>query len=262
MAHGVSSEKRATPAAEQLGAILLPEGGLTVALDHGLAGVPKGLEQAPRRILEILEQGPDGVVVSVGMMRALGQHVVDRGVKAIVAVDAALTEAGGIVGHSDVATIEQAADAGCDCVKIVFQIGWARELFFAEITRVAAFVTQAHGAGVPIMVEPVLIGGDPGDWTGRETARVLDGCRIASELGADILKIPMLPAEGVRSVVEMSYCPVAVMGGEARGQDEFLAHVGDCLEAGARGVVIGRNVWHGGQETAMIASLRRLLRAA
>lgn len=247
---------------EQLSEILLPVGGLTVALDHGLGGVPPGLEAAPARVREMLEYEPDGVIVTVGMVRALGSEIREHGIQPIAAIDAAISEDGRVIGQATVATVEQAAELGCVCTKIVFQIGWRGERFCAEITRIAGAIGAAQTIGIPIMVEPALIGGDPSDWAGAEAARVMDGCRISSELGADVLKIPMLSLEDTQAVVEMSYCPVTVMGGEATVQSEFLAQVEACLEAGARGIVAGRNVWQQGQEREVITGLRRLIQAA
>lgn len=248
-------------ATAQLSDILLPAGGLTVALDHGLGGVPRGLEAAPGRVRELLDYRPDGVIVTVGMMRALGDEILERGIQPIAAIDAAIGEDGRVVGRAEVASIEQCVQLGCVCVKIVFQLGWRGETFCDEITRIARAVTVAHEVGIPIMIEPAMIGGDPDGWTGAETARIMDGCRISSELGADMLKIPMLDLEHTRDVVEMSWCPVTVMGGDAKSQPAFLAEVEACLEAGARGIVAGRNVWQEGHEQEVITALRQLLQA-
>jgi len=243
-------------------AILLRDGGLTVACDHGLNGVPRGLETAPARVRELLKYGPDGVIVTVGMLRALGPEITERGIQPILAVDAAISDDGRVIGHADVATIEQCQALGCQIAKIVFQLGWRGQVFCDEISRIAGVVAQAQRAGVLLMVEPAMIGGDPADWAGREAARIIDGCRIASELGADLLKIPMLSRDDTRAVVEMSYCPVTVMGGEARDHTAFLSQVSECLDAGALGIVAGRNVWQEGHEGDVIPALRDLLKAA
>lgn len=242
--------------------ILLRDGGLTVACDHGLNGVPRGLEAAPARVRELLGYQPDGVIVTVGMLRALGSEIADRGIQPILAVDAAISDGGRVAGHADVATIGQCTDLGCEIAKIVFQLGWRGQVFCDEISRIAGVAAQAQRAGVVLMVEPAMIGGEPADWAGNEAARIKDGCRIASELGADLLKIPMLSADDTRAVVEMSYCPVTVMGGEATDHSAFLSQVSACLGAGALGIIAGRNVWQEGHESDVIPALRNLLQAA
>jgi class I fructose-bisphosphate aldolase len=242
--------------------ILRPDGGLTIAMDHGLNGVPRGLEAPPARVRELLGYAPDGVIITVGMLRALGKEISGRGIVPILAVDAAISEEGKVIGHADVALFEQCAWLGCGIAKIVFQLGWRDEAFCAEISRIAAAVAAAQRTGTLIMVEPAMIGGDPADWAGaRSTARIKDGCRISSELGADLLKIPMLSQDDVREVVEMSYCPVTVMGGDATDQATFLGQVAESLAGGARGIVAGRNVWQESRESEVVAGLRNLLAA-
>lgn len=50
----------------------------------------------------------------------------------------------------------------------------------------------------------------------------MDGCRISYELGATILKMPMLPSGKLQQVVETSYCPVVVLGGATTDTEAFL----------------------------------------
>ena len=45
--------------------LLTPWGGVTVAFDHGLSGVPVGLEDPRTRVREVLSAHPDGIIVAL-----------------------------------------------------------------------------------------------------------------------------------------------------------------------------------------------------
>jgi DhnA family fructose-bisphosphate aldolase class Ia len=70
-------------------------------------------------------------------------------------------------------------------------------------------------------------------------------CRIGAELGADFIKTRYTgDKESFKKVVEGCYRPILVLGGErSKSDEEFLGMIKESLEAGAAGVVIGRNVW-------------------
>jgi fructose-bisphosphate aldolase, class I len=242
----------------QLTPIFLPSGGLTVAMDHGLDGVPAGFEDVRAVIETVRTSAPDAVIVTSGMARAWGERFVPAGIAMIGAVDAAISYGGRVVGHAKVTSAATYSDLGCAATKVVFQLGWSGAEFCEEITRIAGLVEESHAAGLPCIVEPNVIGGD-GHFLVNDRQRVLDGCRISSELGADALKMPMLGTEGIAAARETSHCPVAVMGGSATDVEAFLADVRSSLEGGAVGVMAGRNVWQGGDAAGMVDKLRKVL---
>ena len=69
--------------------------------------------------------------------------------------------------------------------------------------------------------------------------------RMGAELGADFIKTRYTgDKESFRSIVEGCYRPILVLGGEKVHTDgELLTMIRDSIEAGAAGVVIGRNIW-------------------
>jgi class I fructose-bisphosphate aldolase len=87
----------------------------------------------------------------------------------------------------------------------------------------------------------------------------MDGCRIASEVGASILKVPMIRSENLARVVETSYCPVVVLGGASTDVRGFLQSIESAMESGVRGVTVGRNCWQAGNPEAMVAAMRAVV---
>ena len=95
----------------------------------------------------------------------------------------------------------------------------------------------------------------------RAVDAVADTCRMAAENGADIVKTFYTgECERFRKVIHSCYVPVLVLGGPKTYSDqEFLASIRSALDAGAAGVVIGRNVWQSASPAAMTQALVALV---
>ena len=72
---------------------------------------------------------------------------------------------------------------------------------------------------------------------------VRNAARIAADLGADIIKVPFTgSAETFQTVVESAYgLPVVMAGGPKIHVPEFMHNAHAAMEAGARGIAVGRN---------------------
>jgi class I fructose-bisphosphate aldolase len=112
---------------------------------------------------------------------------------------------------------------------------------------------------MPLLVE-VLPGGfsNPQLHTAENT-RV--ACRIAAELGADVIKTKYTgDGKSFSEVVTGCYCPIVVLGGKKMGSDrELLVMVRDAIAAGAAGVVLGRNVWQRSNPRELVSALSRII---
>ena len=110
------------------------------------------------------------------------------------------------------------------------------------VEMVASVVEAAEPYGLPVMVEPVALEMERGP---EASAIEADGCRVAVELGADILKVayPGSPAAMATLCSELRV-PLVLLGGPRGGTaDQLLAMVTDAIGAGASGTVIGRRIW-------------------
>ncbi len=68
--------------------------------------------------------------------------------------------------------------------------------------------------------------------------------RVGCELGADVVKTYYTGnKESFRKVIEKTFCPVGIAGGPEIEEEKFLGMIRDAIEAGAKGVAVGRNVW-------------------
>jgi fructose-bisphosphate aldolase, class I len=242
----------------RMGHIFRPTGrSLVVALDHGT-----GLDVYPclrdtRKVLEaVVEAGADAVLTTPGILAHFGASL--QGVGVILRADFCGSQlAGEAPAYRLSFSAEDALRMGADAVACMGFPGSPWEA--ATLGNVAELAGQCHRWAVPLMAEMVPGGfADPS----RHTAENLRlAARIGAELGADFIKTKFVgPTVAFREVTQHCYCPVLVLGGEraADGRRLFTA-VRDALEAGARGVVIGRNVWAHPRPGLVIRALVQLI---
>ena len=216
------------------------------------------------RVIETLvAAGPDAIQLSLGQAPLL-QALPGRDKPALVLrVDVANVygEAPPRVAFSHV--IDDAIghavrlDAACVCVNL-FDIPGADGLRRACIENITALRTEADGAGMPLMVEPLVMTPAVGGYAvDGDAERIVALVRQAAELGADVIKAdPTDDLGAYHRVVTAARVPVLVRGGGRVSDEEILARTRAVLEQGARGIVYGRNVIQHPDPAAMVRALR------
>jgi len=211
---------------------------LIVAMDHGSnAGALPGIEEPGSTIADIVAGGADAMIVNPGLAKAYESEL--AGIGLIMRMDLPPTMLG--TGHDSTIAfdVELAIRLGADAVIVNGAPGPDIE----KITLpVLARVAQACDAvGMPLVGEMV-----PGGFDADPALRTLDNlllsARIACELGADLVKMPYHP--GFERVVKGCFRPLVVLGGSKTDDPlAFLSSIREAMDAGARGVAVGRNVW-------------------
>lgn len=223
-----------------------------IAVDHGIEGVPKGLEDPKAKVEELIESGVDALLLNPGLFeRVCGLWQRRNAPGVILAADYYMgTTVPGRKAETEeyrrILEIEDAVRLGADAVKMVLVFGQRDlELYAYNLEIVAAAIQEAHRYGMPVMLETVL-------WGITSTKEELGSVqvlrhmmRIAVELGADILKVPLLGSdEQMAETVSWSPVPVTVLGGQTRPDFEGVVEGAErALKTGAYGIVFGRNVW-------------------
>lgn len=212
-------------------------------LDHGtVLGRVEGLEDPHAALRRFLGAPCDGFLLGPGVLRRTAPLFAHRRAPArLLTADLYWQDDRG-AGHDLGATIESAAALGVDGVK--FLMPW--DVPAGERARTAALIGRAIAAadpyGLPVMVEPVAQATEPGPEAVAVTAH---GCRVAAELGADIIKLAHPGDPDVLAAwAEESQVPLVLLGGPASGgPEELVTMVDEAVRAGASGIVIGRKVW-------------------
>jgi fructose-bisphosphate aldolase/2-amino-3,7-dideoxy-D-threo-hept-6-ulosonate synthase len=95
----------------------------------------------------------------------------------------------------------------------------------------------------------------------NDVSVVAHAARAGAELGADIIKTNYTgDPESFRKVVDGCPVPVVIAGGPKTETDmEFLQMIEGAMEAGARGVAIGRNVFQHEDPTKMTQAISSIV---
>ena len=230
-----------------------------IPLDHGtIAGRVPDLEDPVAVLQRFLDAPCDGFVLGPGVLRRSAELFGRRTAPArILTMDVSWRSASD-GDHRLATSIATAAALGVDGVKVLMP--W--DVTPLERTRTAALIAgvveDADRFGLPVMVEPLAVA-----TSGSEAVEAsAHGCRVAAEIGADILKVAH-PGDDdlLRSWCEELGVPVVLLGGPGGSGTELVGLVHRAIEAGVSGIVIGRKLW--GRPTdeaiALLAELHALV---
>jgi class I fructose-bisphosphate aldolase len=162
-----------------------------------------------------------------------------------------------------IATVEDAVRLGADAVGYTLYVGSPAQVEDFEQFRVMR--EEADRYGMPIIVWAYPRGSAIETKGGRDSLYAVDyAARVAAELGADIVKInvpkidpnkdnlapkpynTLAPSreEATRMVVESAgKALVLFSGGEMQGEEDIVTKARIAMDAGATGLIFGRNVW-------------------
>lgn len=230
-----------------------------LAFDHGGGGMPRNGADVPRILDALVGSAAQAVLLGPGMSRIAGPRFATPSAPAMItALDAPVFADipgghGAIQGHRRVISAAAALANGATAGKVVIPIGPGERYDFADTFElVARAAEEAHGVGLSLMVEPALWG----ERAVHDDEVIAHSARQAWELGADIVKIHAPKDVSVLAdIVRHSPGPVTVLGGDPATAQEFVSSVDSWIEAGAVGVVVGRNVWGRRDPALMIEAL-------
>jgi class I fructose-bisphosphate aldolase len=166
------------------------------------------------------------------------------------------------------ATVADAVRLGADAVGYTLYVGTpAQERDFEQYRRVRE---DAHRLGMPLIVWAYPRGAAIEAKGGKDSYYAVDyAARTASELGADVVKVNF-PHPEKRTAVKPPYdgeystqtaidgvvrsanrTLVLVSGGAKAGDEAMLEKARESMEAGATGLIFGRNIWQRGHDESL-----------
>ncbi|WP_198036933.1 class I fructose-bisphosphate aldolase [Nocardia sp. BMG51109] len=152
-----------------------------------------------------------------------------------------VTQLDGGGAHRLITTVEEAVRMGVDAVKMLFPWNISRAERAELCERVGRVVTACDAWDIPLVLEPVLIGAPRTPEVIEEEEKI---ARIAYDLGAHIIKIAFPGEERTRRLVEELKVPLVIAGGPLSGDPaDTVDAVAQTIRSGARGVIVGRNIW-------------------
>ena len=268
---GSSNQFSNTGKTIRLGRILDPKSqrAAVIAFDHGVhLGIIPGI-QKPGEMLEILtEAGADAFLVGPGVARMYASIFTGRGAPGLILrLDwTNRWRSPELLGSEEgrgrlIASVEDAARLGADAVLVYMFVGYQDpDAEARQVEDVARVAQDCETAGIGCIIEP-MARGMRADHDVYRPEYIAPLARMACEIGADILKTDYSgDAATFRQVTTAAFRPVLIAGGPKTSTiREALDMVYGALEAGARGMFIGRNVFQAPDPSQMMRVLRRMI---
>lgn len=241
----------------RLGRLFNPRSGraLDVAVDHGFFGEPAfltGIENIRGAIGTLVDAQPDAIQLTLGQARHLAAYATRERPALVLRADVAnvygnpLDET--LFSHHLPTAVEDAVrfDAVAICVNLM-QIPKHPEIREANIRSILALRSEATKLGMPLMIEPLVMQDNSvagGYMVDGDVEKIAALVRQAVELGADLIKAdPSDDLGEYGKVIEVAGdIPVLVRGGGRVDDRTLLERTRAVLDAGAAGIVYGRNI--------------------
>jgi len=216
---------------------------VVLPLDHGsMLGRVSGLEDPLKALASFMSLSCDGFLLGPGVTARSASLFATRGAPARLLTIDSYWNAGQTGVTAMISDIQAAAALGADAVKILMPWNGPAPTRAAIVSVVSSVVAAAAPFGIPVMAEPIAFEMA----RGPEAVKIeADGCRVAMELGVDILKVAYPgDVDTLASWCSELHLPIVMLGGPQGGTTEdLLSMVADAIKAGANGIVIGRRVW-------------------
>ena len=221
-----------------------------VALDHPqYFGPLPGLENTIETAERILEAPLDGFIFNPGIFSHLDS---EKFFPKILIVRGSISGSkfGRLPLHHPVfLSAEGALRIGADGVILMMIVGGND---VESICSVGKKIEEFHGLGLPVIVE--ILPHDPSKISDPDLTAT--GVRIATELGADVVKV--FYTEQFHKVIEASLAPVILAGGLKTERLEEMAR--EAVEIGIKGFAVGRNIFSSENPIKVIQTLENILR--
>ena len=219
------------------------------AVDHfvGYGNVRQGgLANLPDALDRVMQAGPDYVSIQPGAARHLWPRHAGRA--------ALVIQAGCFVADDRIseliATPEDAVRYGADALAVAIPVRGSSE------GRYIRWLTDSVNAAARVEM-PIIAHIYPRDFSDGVRIvftpdEIAYAVRIGLETGVDVIKVGYTgDFESFRDTVASCPVPIVIAGGPKTATlEEALAQTADALRAGARGAVVGRNLWGHGDATA------------
>ncbi|AKB13903.1 2-amino-3,7-dideoxy-D-threo-hept-6-ulosonate synthase [Methanosarcina thermophila] len=230
---------------------------IIVPMDHGVSlGPIEGLRNLQEAVNKVAEGGANAVLGHMGLAKH-GHRGYGRDVGLIIHLSAS-TSLSSDPNHKVLVTkVEEAIKVGADGVSVHINIGAEDEYEMLQGLGYVARKCDKWGMPLLAMMYP----------RGRKVHSEYDvdvvkhAARIGAELGADIIKTNYTGSpETFKEVVEGCPVPVIIAGGpKMNSEQELLEMIEGSLEAGGRGVAIGRNVFQAQDPTGLVRKIAKIV---
>ncbi|MEM4311713.1 MAG: 2-amino-3,7-dideoxy-D-threo-hept-6-ulosonate synthase [Nitrososphaerales archaeon] len=228
-----------------------------ITLDHAIAhGVQEGIRDIEDTIEKVVAGEPNCITIHKGLVRKFYKKFMGK-----ISLILKVSSFSPYHPSYDVflTSVEEALSYGADAIALGASVGDSRQDLMLK--RISKLSKECEHYGMPLTVHIYPKGDMIKEEDRYKTENIMYAARVASELGADIVKTWYTGSiETFREVVKACPVPIVIAGGpKAKNLKEFFIMVKGAMEAGASGVAIGRNVWGSKNPTLMVKALKSLI---
>lgn len=230
--------------------------GLIIAVDHGMAlGPMTGIVDIAATIRSLAATGKvDAWLLTKGILATCFEPDGRQGI--ILRASGAATIAGeDLTNEGLTAGVDTALRLGADALATTAFVGSSYE--HETLRNMALLADECHKYDLPLL--GVLGVGKTLEDKKLDPQYLALGARVAVEHGADMVKTYYTPVDFERVIAG---CPVPVMiaGGPKCETDlDTLKMIGGALAGGARGIVMGRNIWQSTRPVELLDVVWRMI---
>lgn len=229
-----------------------------VPMDHGVSAGPiPGLKDIRQTVKQVVEGGADAIIVHKGLVGTIFPLLSRSRTELIIHLSASTSLAPDANCKELVASVEHALRLGATAVSVHINLAAAGET--AMLKDLGQVAEDCDRWGVPLLA--MMYVRDGRKESEFDPDKIKHAARVAEELGADIIKINYTGAvETFEDVVRSVKVPIIIAGGpRLESTLDLLTMIHDAVQAGARGVAIGRNVFQHPRPLQLSQVIRRLL---
>jgi len=237
----------------RLSRIIKPGTGLSLILpiDHGYFLGPTRRLEDPWKTVEPLLPYTDALMLTRGILRSSMDPRIDTPIVLRVSGGSSILSED-LSNETITTSVVEALRMNASAVSLSIFVGSPHE--HQSLSNLASLVDDCEDFGIPVLAVTAV-----GRELEKRDARYLSlCCRIAAELGARFVKTYY--CEGFDKVVEGCPVPVLIAGGPKMDTElDALRTAHEAIQAGAVGVVMGRNIWQNDHAVAMIRAVRAVI---
>ncbi len=220
-----------------------------LAVDHGyFQGPTSGLERPGETVAPLLEYA-DALMLTRGVLR----NTIDPGTTApiVLRVSGGTSILKDDLSDEDISvSIEDAIRLNVAAIAISVFVGSVNEK--RTLTNLSRLCDRGQKYGIPVLAVTAV-----GKEMARDARYLGLACRIAAELGAQVVKT--YHCEDFAKVVNGCPVPVVIAGGKKIEERDALTLAYNAVSDGAVGVDMGRNIFQSRWPVAMIRSVRAIV---
>ncbi len=220
-----------------------------LAIDHGyFQGPTTGLEK-PGRTVEPLLDFADALMLTRGVLR--NDIDANKNVPIVLRVSGGTSVLKDDLSDEDLSvSMEDALRLNASAVAISIFVGSENER--RSLTNLSKLCDRGQKYGMPVLAVTAV-----GKQMARDSRYLGLACRIAAELGAQVVKTYY--CEDFEKVVAGCPVPIVIAGGKKIEEKDALTLAYDAVQRGAVGVDMGRNIFQSRWPVEMIRSVRSIV---